>query len=583
MCLNGLHGTVESRLSSNVGTNIRAFVSFVLNSIDHTGWHRVWELSVLVRAHCNLDILCLKNWLDGLNLIPRFQIVLCKYSVLRASSVIRFWVFRWKVASVPDISNCTYTWTWVLIFDTFEIDQLLRSFVGLTVAWSLIHDAEILTHIFLFLAVHVDCIFYFTICTITFPLIRHLCFFESVCNQASRKFIHSDPIRFIWSFIEFGILAHRFCWTIWLVLISDRLWPPMEGCAPLNDSAAEHWRARSWLRVSIKFSRVSWVSCVVEWVLVWSHLLVQVASVICENFALDLADSFMDIAWSTHGLDLRWVVRLLLNPGLHRGTCKITIQSILLSLLRLSEQVIDQIHREIFFHSFIRIEQCPRFQPLVLCFDSLVALLMLRETWLVYWWIHALWCRTNHDRVIFILLAFSVLHSEVLQALILMGFLQVLGFLGALLVNDDPLWILDVLIQHGVSRLQSIIFRQKANHRFTLQPTETPSTCATLRRWTLHGRPGSCRFHTVWRFFVHHVISMSKSEVRSASVVESDWRDTVGVLLGWLRCSFGLGVSRPASWEEEGVTVVYCLWFMVRWPRGPSSNCLHVLKSKLGD
>ena len=122
VCLDSLHGTVESCLSCNVSTNIRTFVSFVLNSIDHTGWHRVWELSVLVRAHCNLDILCLKNWLDGLNLIPRFQIILCKYCVLRASSVIRFRVFHWKVASIPVISDCATIWTWVLIFDTFEID-----------------------------------------------------------------------------------------------------------------------------------------------------------------------------------------------------------------------------------------------------------------------------------------------------------------------------------------------------------------------------------------------------------------------------------------------------------------------------
>ena len=281
-------------------------------------------------------------------------------------------------------------------------------------AWALIHDAEILAHIFLFLAVHVDCIFYFAIRTIAFSLIRHLCFFESVCNQASRKFIHSDSIRLVWSFIEFGILAHGFCWTIWLVFISYGLRPPMEWCTPLNDSAAEHWRARSRLRVSIKFYRVSWVSCVVEWVLVWSQLLIQGARVICENSALDLADSLMDVACSTHGLDLRRVVRLLLNPRLHCGTCKITIQSILLSLLRLSKQVIDQIHREIFFHSFIRIEQSPRFLARVLCFDGLVALLMLRETCFVNRWIHALWCRTNHDRVIFILLAFSVLHHEVL-------------------------------------------------------------------------------------------------------------------------------------------------------------------------
>ena len=58
---------------------------------------------------------------------------------------------------------------------------------------------------------------------------------------------------------------------------------------------------------------------------------------------------------------------------------------------------------------------------------------------------------------------------------------------------------------------------------------------------------------------MHHVISVPKSEVGPASVVESDWRDAVGVLLGWLCCSFGLGVSGPASREEEWITVVYCL------------------------
>ena len=98
----------------------------------------------------------------------------------------------------------------------------------------------------------------------------------------------------------------------------------------------------------------------------------------------------MDVTRSVQRLDLGRVVRLLLDPGLHVGTCKIAVQSILLPLLRLPKQVINQVHREIFFHSFICIEQCLRLRTCVLCFDCLVALLMLREIRFVDRWIYPL-------------------------------------------------------------------------------------------------------------------------------------------------------------------------------------------------
>ena len=91
------------------------------------------------------------------------------------------------------------------------------------------------------------------------------------------------------------------------------------------------------------------------------------------------------------------------------------------------------------------------------CISGIVTVLMLCDTWLMYWWILTLWCKTNYDRIIFILLTFSVIHNGVLHALIRMDSFSVLSNLDALIHNDDPLWIFDVLSQHIIFRLQSIM------------------------------------------------------------------------------------------------------------------------------
>ena len=450
-------------------------------------------------------------------------------------------------------------------------------------ARTLVHYAEILAHVFLFFAVHIVGRLYFAICNVSKSLRLHCFFFKSVSGQASDKLILSDSIWLERTFFKVGMITHGFSWTIWLVLISDRLWSTMERSAPLNCSPTEHWRSRSRRLNWVKFSRVSCVSCIVEWIVIRSQLLVESVWAIRENLVFNFADSFMDVTRSVQRLDLGRVVRVLLDPGLHVGTCKIAAQSILLPLLRLPKKVINQVHWQIFFHSFICIEQCLCLRTCVLCFDCLVALLMLREIRFVDRWIYPLWCGPNSDRVILILLPFSILHGKVFHALLLMSLFQILAPLGALLVDYYPLWILDVLFQYSLSRLQGIIFCQKADHGFTLQTPETSGSCTTLscrgsERW-----PWSCLFLTVWRLFLHQVLCMSECEVGPAGVVESDRWYAVSVLLGRLRCSFGLGISRSSSWEEEGVTVINRPWLVVVGPLGSSSFSMHVLKSKLGD
>ena len=75
----------------------------------------------------------------------------------------------------------------------------------------------------------------------------------------------------------------------------------------------------------------------------------------------------------------------------------------------------------------------------MLCFDRLVALLMLREIRFVDRWIYPLRGGPNSDRVILILLPFSILHGKVFHALLLMSLFQILAPLGALLVDYYPL------------------------------------------------------------------------------------------------------------------------------------------------
>ena len=171
------------------------------------------ELSILVRTHCNFDILCLKNRLNSLNLVPCLQVILCKDCIFCASPVVLFWIFC-NVACVPVIAENTHIRVWVLILDAFAINHSVRPSVSFTVARTLIHDAEILSHVFLFFAVHIVGRLYFAICNVSESLRRHCLFFKSVSGQASDKLILSDSIWLERIFFKVSMITHGFGRTI---------------------------------------------------------------------------------------------------------------------------------------------------------------------------------------------------------------------------------------------------------------------------------------------------------------------------------------------------------------------------------
>ena len=164
-------------------------------------------MSVLVRAHCNFDILCLKNRLNGLNLIPCLQVILSKYCIFCASPVVLFWISR-NVARVPVITENAHIRIWVLILDAFAIDHSVRSSISFTMARTLIHYAEILAHIFLFFAVHIVGCLYFASCNVSESLRGHCLFFKSVRGQASDELILSNSIWLERTFFEMSMITH---------------------------------------------------------------------------------------------------------------------------------------------------------------------------------------------------------------------------------------------------------------------------------------------------------------------------------------------------------------------------------------
>ena len=171
------------------------------------------ELSVLVRAHCNFDILCFKNRLNGLNLVPCLQVILCEDCIFCASPVVLFWIFC-NVACVPVIAENTHIRIRILILDAFAIDHSVRPSVSFTMARTLVHYAEILAHVFLFFAVHIVGRLYFAICNVSKSLRLHCFFFKSVSGQASDKLILSDSIWLERTFFKVGMITHGFSWTI---------------------------------------------------------------------------------------------------------------------------------------------------------------------------------------------------------------------------------------------------------------------------------------------------------------------------------------------------------------------------------
>ena len=92
----------------------------------------------------------------------------------------------------------------------------------ITMAGTLIHNAEILTHISLLLASHVCCNLDSFICSVTLLFGRHNLIMFDVLRKTFRKISYADTAWFVCVLFEMIILLHRSVWLAFYILIRDR-------------------------------------------------------------------------------------------------------------------------------------------------------------------------------------------------------------------------------------------------------------------------------------------------------------------------------------------------------------------------
>ena len=143
----------------------------------------LFELLLLIRAHWDLDILRLQNRLDALDLIPCLEVVLGKDCVLCASTVVRPLISSRKHALV---SGHAHVPVWILVLDPLAINHGVRACVWRTVTWSLVHDAEILTHGLGLLEFHVLTLPHFLVRPVFFLGVLDCTVLILICSHAIR-------------------------------------------------------------------------------------------------------------------------------------------------------------------------------------------------------------------------------------------------------------------------------------------------------------------------------------------------------------------------------------------------------------
>ena len=157
-CPGCLMSRVEGCPSHHVATSIEEIWRFawrfwISDAISDASVHRIGNLFLLVRTHRNFDTLSCQNGLDCLYFVPCLQIVLGKDCVLGAPSI----EWHWGLGGEHAGEACVASQTCILIFQALVIDHRVWSPPCLTMTWTLIHNTEILTHIFMFLAPNVCC------------------------------------------------------------------------------------------------------------------------------------------------------------------------------------------------------------------------------------------------------------------------------------------------------------------------------------------------------------------------------------------------------------------------------------------
>ena len=241
------------------------------------------------------------------------------------------------------------------------------------------------------------------------------------------------------------ILLHAFsiCLTSY-VLVSDRLCVSIGWDASIFWPLTEHWWSRAWnwsaiVRVSFRVSYrrgEGW-----EWVLSTRQLLIHTHITVSEHRVFNLLDSLMDVSrLLLVGLQACLWFIILLYETLHSFTCQIPVWCFLLSLLACPEQVIDQIHWQIFFLGHFFIQQILRSSTCILWLDGIVFHLLTLIADASRWCEDTLCGWPWHELPLgVLLLSLSFKHGEFFHHLFLIGLCQVLVLLCALLVNYDSL------------------------------------------------------------------------------------------------------------------------------------------------
>ena len=84
-----------------------------------------------------------------------------------------------------------------LVFETFMIDHSVWPCPSFTMAWTLIHNTEILTHISLLFAFYIRCYFNFLVCSVTLLFCCHNPFLFYILRATVEKLCVADISWFI--------------------------------------------------------------------------------------------------------------------------------------------------------------------------------------------------------------------------------------------------------------------------------------------------------------------------------------------------------------------------------------------------
>ena len=415
---------------------------------------------------------------------------------------------------------------------------------------TLIHNAEILTHSFRFLAPNVRCYFNCLICSMTLLFGCHQSVLFLVRWEAGREVRHAHTTWLEGVLLEMHITNHWPACGVFFILVWYRF-ATMSWNTSLILTSSKHGWPWAWFIFVVKF-RVS--SCR-QWVQITRHLLVYTGT-ITEYPLLDFADSFVYISWSWQVFLLGWIDGCLLNSALHSCAAKSPVCSIFYSfLLAGSKEIVNKVHWQIFFHRWFCIYQSLSSLPSILVLYCSVVVLLIDVAFLSYRCENSLTSWPWHYLIVLILFTVSWCHCKLFHRDVRTSLILESHLLCALLVDHlGFLWIL-VMSEDSFSWLQLVVSFDKVEHWLALVASEATTWLTTL--WW-HGTGVLVGFDHVGRLFLNEVVEMSYSEAGAESVIKADRWNALSMLLSWLCWASIVDAPRPTTCLNEWIAIVNC-------------------------